>query len=47
MRSFLGPDIISLKDFERDEYLELFHVAEELALSAPPRAWPCSCPGSA
>jgi len=30
MRSFLGRDILSLKDFERDEYFELFAVADEL-----------------
>ncbi len=31
MRSFLGRDILSLKDFERDEYFELFGVADGLA----------------
>ncbi|MFQ5857313.1 MAG: aspartate carbamoyltransferase [Anaerolineae bacterium] len=30
MRSFLGRDILSLKDFERHEYMHLFQVAEEL-----------------
>ena len=30
MRSFLGRDILSLKDFEREEYLRVFQVAEEL-----------------
>ena len=30
MRSFLGRDILSLKDFERDEYFRVFQVAEEL-----------------
>lgn len=30
MRSFLGRDILSLKDFERHEYMYLFQVAEEL-----------------
>jgi len=30
MRSFLGRDILSLKDFERDEYLQLFEVADAL-----------------
>ncbi len=30
MRSFAGRDILSLKDFERDEYFEVFRVAEEL-----------------
>ena len=31
MRSFLGRDILSLKDFERDEYFEVFRVADDLA----------------
>ncbi len=30
MRSFAGRDILSLKDFERDEYLQVFEVAERL-----------------
>ncbi len=30
MRSFLGRDILSLKDFERNEFLHLFDVAREL-----------------
>jgi aspartate carbamoyltransferase catalytic subunit len=30
MRSFLGRDILSLKDFEREEYSRVFEVAEEL-----------------
>ena len=30
MRSFLGRDILSLKDFERNEYFRVFQVAEEL-----------------
>jgi aspartate carbamoyltransferase catalytic subunit len=30
MRSFLGRDILSLKDVERDEYFQIFEVAEEL-----------------
>jgi aspartate carbamoyltransferase catalytic subunit len=30
MRSFLGRDILSLKDVERDEYFQIFAVAEEL-----------------
>ena len=30
MRSFLGRDILSLKEFERDEYFRLFEVCEEL-----------------
>ena len=31
MRSFLGRDILSLKDFERDEYYRVFEVCDELA----------------
>jgi aspartate carbamoyltransferase catalytic subunit len=31
MRSFLGRDILSLKDFERMEYVHVFQVADELA----------------
>jgi aspartate carbamoyltransferase catalytic subunit len=30
MRSFLGRDILSLKDLERDEYFQIFEVAEDL-----------------
>jgi aspartate carbamoyltransferase catalytic subunit len=30
MRSFQGRDILSLKDFERDEYFRVFEVAEKL-----------------
>jgi len=30
MRSFLGRDILSLKDFERHEFLHVFDVAEKL-----------------
>jgi aspartate carbamoyltransferase catalytic subunit len=30
MRSFAGRDILSLKDFERDEFFEVFRVADEL-----------------
>lgn len=30
MRSFSGRDILSLKDFERDEYFRAFQVADEL-----------------
>lgn len=30
MRSFLGRDILSLKDLERDEYFRIFGVADEL-----------------
>jgi aspartate carbamoyltransferase catalytic subunit len=31
MRSFLGRDILSLKEFEREEFFRVFEVAEELA----------------
>ncbi len=31
MRSFLGRDILSLKDFDRDDYFRVFEVADELA----------------
>ena len=31
MRSFLGRDILSLKDFEREEYFRVFEAADELA----------------
>ena len=37
MRSFLGRDILSLKDFERDEYFQLFTVADDLAPYAQKR----------
>jgi aspartate carbamoyltransferase catalytic subunit len=37
MRSFKGRDILSLKDFERDEYFEIFRVADELAPYAEKR----------
>ncbi len=30
MRSFLGRDILSLKDFERHDYMRIFQVGEEL-----------------
>lgn len=30
MRSFLGRDILSLKDMEREEYFQIFRVADEL-----------------
>lgn len=38
MRSFLGRDILSLKDFERDEYLQVFHVADDLRSYAEKRS---------
>jgi aspartate carbamoyltransferase catalytic subunit len=31
MRSFLGKDILSLKDFGRDDYFRIFDVADELS----------------
>jgi len=31
MRSFLGRDILSLKDFERAEFFRIFETADELA----------------
>ena len=30
MRSFAGRDILSLKDFERNEFFRIFEIAEEL-----------------
>ena len=30
MRSFAGRDILSLKEFERNEFYRVFEVAEEL-----------------
>jgi len=37
MRSFRGRDILSLKDMERDEYFQLFRLADELAPHAEKR----------
>ena len=37
MRSFLGRDILSLRDFEREEYFEIFRVADSLAHHAERR----------
>jgi aspartate carbamoyltransferase catalytic subunit len=37
MRSFLGRDILSLKDMERDEYFQIFRVADELSPYAAKR----------
>jgi aspartate carbamoyltransferase catalytic subunit len=37
MRSFLGRDILSLKDMERDEYFQIFGVANGLAHHAESR----------
>ena len=31
MRSFAGRDILSLKEFERNEFFRVFEVADELA----------------
>ncbi len=31
MRSFMGRDILSLKDFEREEFFRVFEIAEEMA----------------
>jgi len=30
MRSFAGRDILSLKDFERQEFFRVFEIAEDL-----------------
>jgi aspartate carbamoyltransferase catalytic subunit len=37
MRSFLGRDILSLKEMERDEFLQVFDVADELLPHAEKR----------
>lgn len=37
MRSFMGRDILSLKDFERNEFFRVFETAEELAPIAEDR----------
>jgi aspartate carbamoyltransferase catalytic subunit len=37
MRSFLGRDVLSLKDWERDEYFQLFDVADSLRHHAETR----------
>lgn len=37
MRSFLGRDILSLKEFEREEFFHVFEVADELAPIAKSR----------
>jgi aspartate carbamoyltransferase catalytic subunit len=37
MRSFLGRDILSLKDMERDEFLHIFRVADSLVPHAAER----------
>ena len=38
MRSFLGRDILSLKDFERDEFFQVFSVADGLRHYAEKRS---------
>jgi aspartate carbamoyltransferase catalytic subunit len=38
MRSFLGRDILSLKDFERDEFMQVFDVADQLRAHAEKRS---------
>ena len=37
MRSFIGRDILSLRDFERDDYTRIFEVCEKLAPHAHDR----------
>ncbi len=37
MRNFLGRDILSLKDFEREEFFHVFEVADHLAPHARDR----------
>ena len=37
MRSFAGRDILSLKDFEREEFFHVFETADELAPIAKSR----------
>jgi aspartate carbamoyltransferase catalytic subunit len=37
MRSFLGRDILSLKDFERQEFMHVFEIADEMAPIAKSR----------
>ena len=37
MRSFVGRDILSLKDFEREEFFHVFEVADRLAPHARDR----------
>lgn len=37
MRSFIGRDILSLKDFEREEFFRIFEVADEMAPIAKAR----------
>ena len=43
MRSFLGRDILSLKDFERADFERVFEVCDELApIARPARTPTCS-----
>jgi aspartate carbamoyltransferase catalytic subunit len=37
MRSFVGRDILSLKDMERDDYIQIFRAAGRLAPHAAER----------
>ena len=37
MRSFVGRDILSLKDMERDDYFQIFKAADRLAPHAAER----------
>jgi len=37
MRSFAGRDILSLKEFEREEFFHVFEVADEMAPIAKSR----------
>ena len=43
MRSFMGRDILSLKDFERQEFFRVFEIAERMeAIAARIAAtWTC------
>ena len=45
MRSFLGKDILSLKDFERPEFFRIFEAAAELEPIArePPQYGSAGC----
>ena len=35
MRSFMGRDILSLKDFERNEFFQVFEVAQAAGADRP------------
>ena len=43
MRSFLGRDILSLKDFSRDEFFRVFQVADDLRPYRPRPAQHATC----